>query len=216
MPEEDDYEPDSPECQLTDTLVEALWFGKADRVAAALRELGEVDGEPLKSLALLLGDQAFDPFFPYRLEFRRTRRGKPKYQPGIDNLSTPDEKLIDALMRGDRTTARAALREMKSLRGKTLELMAQLLEDSPKLDPSFPWRLLFRRSQRGHPYHPLRTGAKSFARYVAVQHAKAALLAAEEPSRMKSAIFDAGKQTGCSRTSLFRAVKRHRPKSVEF
>jgi hypothetical protein len=132
-------------------------------------------------------------------------------------LATPEKKLIDALMRGDRTAAGAALRDIKRLRGEALELLTQLLEDSPKLGPSFPYRLVFVYRQQGRPHHPLR--AKSFGRYLAVEHAKADfvradLLAGKKLPRMKSAVGKAGDQTNCSRPTLYRAVKRHRPKPV--
>ena len=63
------------------------------------------------------------PFFPHRLKFRQRRRGKPKHQPGNHNLAIPEKKLIDALMRGDRTAAGAALRDIKRLRGEALKIL---------------------------------------------------------------------------------------------
>jgi hypothetical protein len=121
--------------------------------AAALLGLKELDGVPLEYLASLFQDnQAADALFPYRLELRHRRRGKPKHQPGNQNLSNPEKKLTDALMRGDRTAARTSLREIKRLRGEALELMAQLLEDSPKLSSSCPTRVVW--IQRTRPSVP--------------------------------------------------------------
>ena len=217
MPEEDDHAPEPAECQLADKFIDALTLGDGPVAAIALRGLKELDGEELKCLAWLFEDShTVDRFFACLLHFKYRRRGRPKPQPSKDDSSTSEKKLIDALMRGNGAEAGAALRDMETLRGAALELMAQLLEDSPKLGPSFACRLVFRNRRVGRPYNLLRSGAKSFGRYIAVQRAKAALLAAEEPPRMKSAIFDAGKQTGCSRSTLFRAVKQHRPKSVNF
>ena len=214
MPEEDDFEPNLLECQLTDKFIEALAFGDGPLAASALFELKgldcEVPGVDLETLASLFEDGQ-DYLFPSRLQFVKRRRGKPKHQPSSDDLSTPEKKLIDALKRGNPADTGAALRGMKQLRGDALELMALLLEDSAKLGPSFPCRLLFRRARRGRPYHPLRSGVNSFGRYVAVQRAKAGLIAAKKPPRMKSAVGLAGEQTGCSRSTLFMAVKRHRP-----
>src|SRR5262245_43599027 len=53
MAEENDYEPDSPECRLTDNFIDALMFCDGPAAAAALRELKELDGEALGRLAWL-------------------------------------------------------------------------------------------------------------------------------------------------------------------
>jgi hypothetical protein len=211
------YEADSPECQLTEKFVEALMFRDGTAAADALRKLKELDGEALECLARLLEDShAVDPLFPCRLELRYRRRGKPNHQPEGGNLPTPEEKLMDALMRGNRAKAGVAMRDMKRLSGAALDFVVQLLEDSPELS-SFPYRLVFVYRQRGRPRHPLR--AKSFGRYLAVEHAKADFVKADvlegkKLPRMKSAVGKARDQTNCSRPTLYRAVKRYRPKPV--
>jgi hypothetical protein len=209
MPEENDYELDSPECQLTDKLIEALIFGKRPQAAFALRELSELDGEALKSLALLLEDQALDPFFPYRLEFRHTRRGKPKHQTG-GKWSTPEKKLIDALMRGDRAATHAALRVMKQLSGEALEVIAELLGDPSK--SSFPILLVFRQRRRGRPYHPLTSAVRTFAWRHAFARAEAEIIRAGKKPKTEAAVADLMQKTGRSRGTVFKARKQHSPK----
>ena len=154
MPEEDDYKPDPWECQLTDKFIEALMFGDGPLAASVLFELKELDGVAKESLAFLF-DDGRDYLFPSRLEFRNKRRGKPQHQPSSDDSPTPEKKLIDALKRGNRTATSALLRGMERLCGEALKLMALLLEDSVKLGPLFPCRLLFSRRRRGRPLPPL-------------------------------------------------------------
>jgi hypothetical protein len=213
MPEEDDFEPDSRECQLADTVIEALMLGKGPMAASAARELKELDGEALRSLASLFEDsQAVDYLFPYRLEFRHTRRGKPKYQPGIDDLSTPEEKLVDAVMRGNRTAVGAALRDMKQLRGEALELVAQVLEDSPKLGPSIPHLIFVYR--RGRPHHPLTSGAIAFGRSFLFERAKAEIIRSGKKPKTEAAVADVMDKTGLARATVFRALRRRRRKAA--
>ena len=166
MPEEDEYAPEP----LADKFIDAMTLGDGPVAATALRELKELDGEELKRLAWLFeGSHTVDRFFACHLQFKYRRRGRPKPEPSSDDLSTPEKKLIDALKRGNPADTGAALRDMETLRGEALELMAQLLEDSPTLGPSFACRLVFRNRRRGRPYNLHRSGA------IAVQRAKAAL-----------------------------------------
>ena len=62
MPNENDCEPDAPECQLADKFVEALMFGDGPAAAAALLGLKELDGAPLEFLTSLFQDND-DPLF---------------------------------------------------------------------------------------------------------------------------------------------------------
>jgi hypothetical protein len=206
MPEEDDFEPDSPESILTDKFIEALMLGKAPMAASALLELKELDGEPLKSLASLLDDSQVDDYlFPQRLEFRNRRRGKPKHQSSSDNLSTPEKKFIDALMRGDRSAAGAALRDMKQLRGEGLELIALLLDDNVKLASC---RLLFRRRRRGHPYHPLISAAWSFGRSLLFTRAQAEMTQSGKKPKIEAAVAYVIEKTGCGRATVFKSLRK--------
>jgi hypothetical protein len=208
---EEDVEPDSLECQLTDKLIEALMLGQGPKAASALRELKELDGEPLKSLASLLDDSQVDDYlFPQRLEFRNRRRGKPKHQSSSNTLSTPEKKLIDALMRGDRGAAGAALRDMKQLRDEGLELVAQLLANSPNLVPR---QLLFVYRRRGHPHHPLISGAWSFGRSLLFARAQAEMIQSGMKPKIEAAVAYVMEKTGCGRATVFNSLKRHRRKA---
>lgn len=208
MPEDNNCEPDAPESQLTDQFVEALMFGDGPAAAAPLRELNELDGEALKYLAALLDDgHTFNPLFPFRLGFKYKRQGKPKHQPDGGDLPSSEENLIDALMRGNRAKASAALHNMKKLSGSALDLVAQLLEDNPKLSSSVPYRLVFAYRRRGRPYHPLR--AKSFCRYLALANAKADMIRSGKKAKIEAAVASVTEKTGRSRATVFRAVRRH-------
>jgi hypothetical protein len=209
MPEEYDYEPDSSECQLTDRFIEALMFGKGPAAAASLRELNELDGDALECLVWLLGDnQPCDSLFPYRLQFRYRRQGKPKCLPSNDCLSTTEEKFIGALAHSDGAAASAALRDMKRLRGGALELIAELLEDGPR--SSFPTRLLFKYRRQGRPYHRFTKGAKSLGRSHAFESAKADIIRSGKKPKAEAAVADVTEKTGHSRATVFRALRQHR------
>jgi hypothetical protein len=146
------------------------------------------------------------------LEFKHRRRGRPELQPGSGGLSTPEDKLIDALKRGDSAAAGAALRAMKRLHGPALDCLALLLEDSPKLGPSFPWRLLLRYRRRGRPYNLLRSGVKTFGRSLAFANAKADIVRSGKKPKVEAAVAAVMEKSGCSRSTIFNAVKQHRPK----
>lgn len=207
MPDED-YEPDPRECQLTDAIIEALMFGNG-AAAAALRELKELGGEALECLARLLdNNQAVDTCFPYSLQFRYRRRGKPKHKPTREGLFTSTEEFIDALAHGDSAAASAALRDMKRLRGGALELMAELLEDDP--GSSFPTRLLFKHRRRGRPYHRFTRGAKSLGRSHDFERAKADIIRSGKKPKTEAAVADVTEKTGRSRSTIFRAMRQHR------
>jgi hypothetical protein len=212
---EENFEPDSRESELTDEFIQGLWLGKGPMAASALLELKELDGEPLKSLASLLDDgQVDDYLFPQRLEFRHKRRGKPKHQSSSDNLSTPEKKLINALMCGDRAAAGAALRDMKQLRGEGLELVAQLLADCPNLGQSIPRQLLFAYRRRGHPHHPLTSGAIAFGRSFLFERAKAEIVRSGKKPKTEAAVADVMDKTGLARATVFRALRRRRRKAT--
>jgi hypothetical protein len=212
---EEDFEPDSLECQLTDEFIQGLWLGQGPEAASALLELKELIGEPLKSLASLLDDSQVDDYlFPQRLEFRNRRRGKPKHQSSSDNLSTPEKKLIDALMRGDRGAAGAALRDMKQLRDEGLELVAQLLANSPNLGQSIPRQLLFVYRRRGHPHHPLISGAWSFGRSLLFARAQAEMIQSGKKPKIEAAVAYVMEKTGCCRAAVFKSLRQHRRKVV--
>ena len=214
MPEEDDFEPDSPESILIDKLIQGLMLGNAPMAASALRESKELDGAPLETLASFLEDsQAADYyFFPYRLEFRNRRRGKPKHQPSSGDLATPEKKLIDALMRGDRAAVAAALRNIKQLRGAARELMVELLGDPS--GSSLPIRLVFRQRRRGRACHPLTAAASDFAWRHAFAVAEAEIIRAGKKPKTEAVIADLMQKTGRSRGTVFKAPRRHRSKSA--
>jgi hypothetical protein len=209
MPEEDDFEPDSPESILIDKLIQGLMLGNAPMAASALRESKELDGAPLETLASFLEDsQAADYyFFPYRLEFRNRRRGKPKHQPSSGDLATPEKKLIDVLMRRDRAALAAALRNIKQLRGAARELIADLLGDPSK--SSFPLRLVFRQRRRGHPCHPLTSAVRAFAWRHAFARAEAEIIRAGKKPKTEAVVADLMQKTGRCRATVFRARKKH-------
>jgi len=211
MDEEDDFEPDSPESILTDKFIQGLMLGKAPTAASSLHESKELVGEPLETLASLFEDsQAVDYyFFPHRFEFRHMRRGKPKYQPSGD-CSTPEKKLIDALMRGNQAAAGAALRNIKQLRGAALELMVELLGNPS--GSSLPIRLVFRQRRRGRAYHPLTAAASAFAWRHAFAVAEAEIIRAGKKPKTEAAVADLMQKTGRSRGTVFKALKRQRPK----
>jgi hypothetical protein len=207
MDEEDDFEPDSPESILTDKFIKALMFGDGPLAALAARELKELDGMALESLASVF-DDGWDYLFPFRLEFRNRRRGKPKHEPSSHDLSTPEKKLINAIKRRNRAATGAAVRDMKQLRGEALELVIKLLDNSSKLGQSIPCRLLFVYRRRGRPHHPLTSGARSLGRSFLFERAKAEIIQSGKKPKKEAAIADVMEKTGLCRATVFKSLRK--------
>jgi len=79
--DEDDYEPDPPECQAVDAFLTALARGDESAAAQALRTLvslgGALDGIALEILAERFEGHP-DPLYPWQLEFGRPgQKGRP-------------------------------------------------------------------------------------------------------------------------------------------
>src|SRR5207244_9654112 len=79
--DEDDYEPDPPDCQAVDAFLTALARGDESAAAQALRTLVSL-GWALDGIALEILAERFegrpDPLYPWQLEFGRPgRRGRP-------------------------------------------------------------------------------------------------------------------------------------------
>jgi len=199
-------EPEHPERLIIDHFLEEVGEGNRLGAAKELRALyaagGMMTPAEFELVAVLLeGSACRGDVFPWRLEFAKRGKGRPRHSQQ-NQLPAP----WNAFASGDEVEAAKALRKLDALEAPDIKILAGLLDDDPTLHTHFPWRLVLKRPCPGKP-RTWGTMARQFMW---------ACLIAEVRGRhkcAKGAIGEVCDRTGLSQATVYKALKANRDKS---
>lgn len=200
----EDEEAEHPDRRIIVRFFDELSEGNPSGAAKHLRALHATGGllirTDLELLADLL-DGTVSDVFPWRLEFAKRGRGRPRHLLQKD-LPAP----WNAFASGDKVKSSKALRELEALGGTDLKILAGLLDNDPELRKRFPSLLVLKLPRRGKP-STLMTQAGHFSIDRMVSEART------RHKQMKGAVGEVCDRTGLSRSTVYEAMKAMRRKS---